>query len=364
VTRLARYLLTPWALLSLLTVVAVAVMSVALTVVSSLRWVAAASSLEVGQWVLLQVPAVLVTVLPLAPVFVSALILGAHHRQGTFVAIAAGGIPPRSVLWPWLGVLLLGSALSFVLSEWLRPAAERTATVLWWSLTDDRSPAHRLQRRDLVLPDGFSWRFEGYDDATDTLRLVRVTRFRASVSEVWRAPAASWDGGTLTLYDAEWVRLDLELIDREGMAGVSWARFAEPLPLPLPEVRLETQARYSSGTVGDGRSWSRQRLVAADPWAPAVERAVAARRAAEMLVSALGVTLLGGVAVWLLLRRGGSQARQLLVAGGMGVGWLALSAIGYGLALSGGLPPSLGPWLPLLLPFALAFAAWRGKSVW
>lgn len=363
-SRLGRYLLLPWGLLSLLMLVAVASVTVALTVVPSLRWVAAVPLLELLGWVLLQLPGVVVQVLPLSLLLVSALIVGGHHESGTFRAVAAGGVAPWQVLWPWAMVLLLGSGCSLGLSEYLQPFAEQRASVLWWSITDDRSPAYRLQGRDLILPDGVVWRFDGYQAGSDTLLALRVVRSQAQVVEIWRAPEASWQDTQLILEGASSIRLDLDALDRVGLAGVTWADYPQPLQLTLPEARRETQARYSLGSVGDGRSWSRHRQLAQDPFASLAERSASQRRAAEMLVASLGVTLLGGVALLLMVRWGRSRPLLLLAAGVMGVGWLALSAVGYSFSLSGALPAGWGPWLPVLVTLLLGAGALRGSRLW
>jgi lipopolysaccharide export LptBFGC system permease protein LptF len=363
-TRLARHLLTPWALLSLLTLLAVSSVTLAISVLSSLRWVANVSAWEVAQWMLLQLPGTLVLVLPLALLLASALVVAQHHEGSTLVAVAAGGVAPWRVLWPWLGVLLVGSAFSFALSEFVRPRAEQVASVRWWSLTTDRSPAHRLQGRDLKLPDGVEWRFERYDDASDRLLEVRVVRAHAGVSDIWMAREGFWSDSELTLQGVKRIRLDLDALDGDGEGALVWSEEAGPTILKLAETRLETQARYSLGTIGDGRSWSRHWLLARDAAASAVERGSSERRSAEILVSALGVTLAVGVALLWMLRSGRGRPLLLLVGAGLGLGWSALAAIGSSLAITGALPPAWGPWLPVAPALLLGAWLWRGRSLW
>jgi len=363
-TRLARELLAPWALLSLLMLLAVSMVTLALSVLASLQWVAEVTVAEVVGWMLLQLPGTVVLVLPLALLLVSALVVAQHHDRGTLVAIAAGGVAPWRVLWPWLGVLLLGSLLSFGISEFVRPRAEQQASVLWWSITGDVSPANRLQGRDLILPDGVHWRFDGYDDADDRLLQVRVMRTQAEVSDIWMASEGIWSGSELSLFDATRIRLDFDALESAAGEGVSWTVEPGPTILKLPEGRLETQARYSLGAFGDGRSWSRHWLLARDGAASAVERGLSQRRAAEIMVAAVGVTLAVGVALMWMLRSGRGRPLLLLAGAAVGLAWTALSAIGSNLALTGALPPAWGPWLPVAPALLLGAWVWRGRSLW
>lgn len=364
--KLQRYLAGRWVMLLVLMTVATSFAMLALTVVGSLRWTTTVPFAEVAAWVLLQWPAAIVRLLPASALFVTAVLLGGHVADRTLVAVAAGGVAPWRALWPWIPVLALGSLASLAASEWLVPAAERRATQVWWSMTEGRAPTFRLAGRDLWLPGGTHVRFAAHDEVADALRDVRVSVADGAMVDVWRAADATWVGDALHLRDATHVRLGLAALDATDLPPGD--RLAALVPLherfaaravAVGETRWETEARYSGGTVGDGRALSRQFAVARDPRASAQERLVGALRGHEMLVSAAGVLALSLVAMAAIVRRSLGRAHSLAWAAGLGLAWLALGGIGHHVAYAAALPAAVAAWLPMLgvllaLPAALA----------
>lgn len=362
--RLQRYLVVPWLFLSIGTTLVLSLGLLALTVVGSFRWTAGAPVSEVATWVALQWPAVVARVLPASVLLVTAIVLGGQVASRVLLAMAAGGIAPWRVLWPWIPVLAVIGLASLASSEWVVPAAERRATVLWWSITEGRAPTFRLVRRDLRLPEGMTMRFEAYDAASDVLQGVRVVRMDGDVLEVWLGQRAVWFADGLHLHDVRQARLDLAALDEPGLsaterlealAGGS-ARHVS-LALTLPEVRSETEARYSGGTVGDGRGWSRHVFVARDPGSSASERMEAALRAHETLVSAAGVVVVALVAMLGIVHRSIGMPLAMAWASGLGIAWLLVGALGHNLARGGMVPVALAAWLPAIVVAALGVAA-------
>ena len=362
--RLQRYLVGPWVFSWIGTTLVLSLGLLALTVVGSFRWTAGAAVADVATWVALQWPAVVVRILPASVLLVTAIVLGGQVNSRVLLSVAAGGIAPWRVLWPWVPVLVAVSLASLVSSEWVVPAAERRATVLWWSITEGRAPTFRLANRDLWLPAGTTLRFDGYDAKNDVLRGVRVVRHEADVVEVWLGTRGVWLEDDLHLHDVRQVRLDLAALDEpaesaaERLAALATdsARH-DVLALRLPEVRAETEARYSGGTVGDGRGWSRHVFVARDPGSPASERMEASLRAHETLVSAAGVVLVALVAMLGIVHRSIGMPLAMAWASGLGIVWLLVGALGQNLARGAMLPVALAAWLPAIAVAALGIAA-------
>jgi lipopolysaccharide export LptBFGC system permease protein LptF len=241
------------------------------------------------------------------------------------------------------------------------PAAERRAAELWWQLTEGRPATFRLRGLDLQLGDGTVLRFARYDEAADVLLDVRVTRSEGALLAVTRAARAHWDEGGLRLEGATRTRLDLAALDRGLDAAATLAALVDgPTPLEalaLPEARSETVARYSGGTVGDGRSLTRRYQVARDPGSAYGARRWAAFALHERIAAAFAPLVLTFGAVVIGLRSAPSVLVAFAVSASVGIGWFVLAALGHWLVVSQLLPPWLGAWLAQLVVLCVSAVA-------
>ena len=361
-TRLARYVFGRWAGLSLLLLLVVGGVLLALTVVESLRWTRDVPLGQVLHWVALQVPAVMVRVLPVAVLTASAIVVGELVASREALAMRAGGVRVARVLRPWWPTLLVVAGAGLAASEWLVPVAEQRAAELWWRITEDRSATFRLARRELHLPGGITLRFERYDDAGDRLLQVRVRQVNATSVEVVRAASATWDGAVLHVEGGDRVTLALGALDRSDLDAESTlaALAAGPQPVEtvtLSETRAETVARLSGGTVGDGRSMSRHWQVANDPGSSYGARRWAALMLHEKLASAFGSLSLALATAVIGLRYASSVTMAFGFATAVGLSWFVLIAAGQWLVVAGLLPPWLGPWGVHLLVLGVTLLA-------
>jgi lipopolysaccharide export system permease protein len=351
VTLLAFSLWRRWVVLAIGWCAVLAGLILALTVSDSLRWVRGADLGPVLQWVAMQVPAVVVRVMPVAALTATAITVGELVASRETVAMWAGGIRLGRIVRPWWPTLALVIAGSLAVSEWVTPWAEREASVLWWSITEDRPAMHRLVRQDLLMPQATSVRFERYEAATDRLRVVRVVAFDGDRVTVVTAESATWSANVLTLSEGSVVTLDLAALDRttatpDRVADELTGGRSPLTTLELPEARSETVARYSGGTVGDGRSLSRQWFVAGDPGSAYVERRAAALRWHEKVASAFGSLTLAIATLTLAVSFARTVTRAFALASLAGLGWLIMAAAGQWLVVAGLVAPWVGAWSP------------------
>lgn len=339
----------------------------ALMVSDSLRWVRGADLVKVLQWVAMQVPAVVVRVMPVATLTATAIAVGELVASRETIAMWAGGVRLGRIVRPWWPTLAAVVVSSLVVSEWVTPWAERQASVLWWSITEERPAIHRLVRRDLVMPRGTVVRFERYDAATDRVRGLRVVVTDGTRVRVVTAESAAWSGTEMFLSGGAAVTLDLAALDLTAVTvnEVAEALTAGRLPIEAVEVseaRSETVARYSGGTIGDGRSLSRQWSVANDPGSPYVERRAAALTWHEKVASAFGALTLSIATLVLAMRLARTAAMAFAVASLAGLGWLLMAGVGQWLVHGGVVAPWVGAWSPhgaTLLALALALGLRR-----
>jgi len=351
VTLLAARLYRRWVVLAVAWCAVLAGLILALTVSDSLRWVRGADLGPVLQWVSLQVPAIVVRVMSVAFLTATAIAIGELVASRETIAMWAGGVRLGRIVRPWWPTLALVVVGSLVVSEWVTPWAERRASVLWWSITEDRPAIHRLVRQDLLMPQATSVRFERYDTAADRLRTVRVVAFDGDRVTIVTAESAGWSASTLDLRGGAVVTLDLAALD---LTGATPERVADALTagrspvstFELPEARPETVARYSGGTVGDGRSLSRQWFVADDPGSSHVERRAAALTFHEKVAAAFGSLTLTVATLALAVFYAKTVTRAFALASLAGLGWLIMAAAGQWLVVAGLVAPWVGAWSP------------------
>ena len=364
-TRLERSLLRRWLGLALPLLLVIATVLVAITVAGSLQWTRDVPAHQVLLWVALQFPAVVVRVAPVVFLTASALVIGELTASREALAARAGGVHVARLLWPWWGALLVVAGLSLAASEWWVPAAERRAAELWWSITEDRPATFRLRGADLRLPEATVLRFDRYDEVSDVLRDVRVTKTEGDAVQVVRASRAVWEGRELRLEGGTSVALALDALDRGDLAveDVLDALVSGPTTLDaltLPEERAETIARFSGGTVGDGRALSRHAFVAADPGSSFGVRRWAAFSFHERLAAAFAPLLLTFATMLFGLRHAPSAVVAFGIATTVGIAWLVVGAVGHWLVVAALVPPWLGAWFGHLVVGAVSAAAlWR-----
>lgn len=358
--RLQRHLLARWLGVALPMLAVIAALLLALTIGDSLRWTRDVPAAQVLEWVLLQLPAILVRVAPVVFLTASALVIGELSARREALAARAGGVHVARLLRPWWVVLVLVGLTSLAASEWWVPAAERRAAELWWQITEGRPATFRLRGLDLQLGDGTALRFARYDEAADVLLDVRVTRTEGALLAVTRAERARWDEHGLRFEGATRTLLDLGALDRGLGAEATLAALVDgPAPLEalaLPEARSETVARYSGGTVGDGRSLTRQFQVANDPGSAYGARRWSAFVLHERIAAAFAPLVLTFGAAVIGLRSAPSVLVAFAVSASVGIGWFVLAALGHWLVVAVLLPPWAGAWLGQLVVIVVSAA--------
>lgn len=361
-TRLERSLLQRWLGLALPLLFVIATVLVAITVAGSLQWTRDVPAHQVLLWVSLQFPAVVVRVAPVVFLTASALVIGDLTASREALAARAGGVRVARLLWPWWGALLVVAGLSLAASQWWVPTSEQRAAELWWSITEDRPATFRLRGTDLRLPEATVLRFERYDEADDVLIDVRVTRAEGDAVQVVRASRAVWEGRELRLQGGTSVTLALAALDRGDLSveAVLGALVTGPLALEsftLPEERAETVARFSGGTVGDGRSLTRHAFVAGDPGSSYGVRRWAAFSFHERLAAAFAPLVLAFATMLLGLRHAPSTVVAFGIATSVGIAWLVVGAVGHWLVVAALVPPWLGAWFGHLVVGAVSAVA-------
>lgn len=362
--RLERYLLVRWLGLALPLLLVISTVLVAITVAGSLQWTRDVPAHLVLHWVSLQFPGVLVRVAPVVFLTASALLIGDVTATREALATRAGGVRVSRALRPWWGVLLVAAALSLAASQWLVPTSERRAAELWWTITEGRPATFRLRAADLRFPEATTLRFERYDEAGDVLGDVRVTTLEDGTVRVVRASSATWQGTRLDLVDGTSVRLTLAALDRPdlGEDAVLEALVDGPLPIAsvtLPEERAEAVARFSGGTVGDGRTLARYRFIATDPGSSYGTRQWAAFSFHERVAAAFAPLVLTFATMVVGLRYAPSAMVAFGIATSVGIGWLVVGAVGHWLVVAALVPPWLGAWFGHAVVAAVAVVAAR-----
>lgn len=364
--RLERYLLVRWLGIALPLLLVLTTVLVAITVASSLQWTRDVPGYLVLQWVFLQFPAVLVRVAPVVFLTASALLIGDVTATREAMATRAGGVPVSRALRPWWGVLLVVAGLSLAASQWLVPSAERRAAELWWSITEGRPATFRLRAIDLRFPEATTLRFERYDEVADVLGDVRVTTLEGATVRVVRAASATWQGTQLELGGGVSVSLDLAALDwpdrsADVVLGALVDGPAAVASVTLPEERAETVARFSGGTVGDGRTLMRHRFVAGDPGSSYGARQWAAFSFHERVAAAFAPLVLTFATMVVGLRHAPSTVVAFGIATSVGIAWLIVGAVGHWMVVAAFVPPWLGAWFGHIVAVAVGVVAARRR---
>lgn len=276
-------------------------------------------------------------VLPAAALFGVTGALGSLARRGEITALHAGGLRPAALLTPLLLVAAAAAGITFAVSEWWMPQAnrrihERLAPVL------DSGPA---KRKDHWLRAGG--------------RFVRLGRLGPRVDEAREVTVFELDRsfGVTRRIDAERMRWREGGWSLEGVAVRELARPGSverrgrlPLPLDVPPDRLRAGAApveaLTAAELADLAAWKRRE----GHDASALEGAVAERWSWALLPMLL---VMVAAPLGLSPRRGGglwaSLGRALVIA----AIFAALAFAARALSRAGVLSPAAAAWIPVAL---------------
>lgn len=352
--RLDRYLLLeslPPLLFGALLYSTLAVVSVTLP---RLQWVVGTPLLDLGGWLLLQLPAALVQTLPIALVLAVLLTYGRLSADNELLAVRAGGVGSRRATRVFVGLGLILALGALALNQWVLPAANARVGSLWWELTSGGSGLFRLARQNVTV-DEFSLYFESTDRSTDDVFGVRIERWQGDRLTVLLAERGVFEEEGLRLYDYRGHTLDLSALEADARSAeerlrdlvVADLRARSPegsLLLTTSATMEELVTRFAGGGFEDARSITGALADARDETLPPAERQRARilthRKLAEpfanltLLLVALPLSVL--------------YARSRAVAFGLSLVvtlvWYLLFTIGQLFAQTGVVAPWLGVW--------------------
>jgi lipopolysaccharide export system permease protein len=255
VKRLDRYLFRS----SFFPALSAVILFVALVLVSgvlpSLRWVIG-DRIEVGYllgWILWQIPAYLVQVLPIAVLLTILVAVGQLASNQEVLATAAAGVAPERFLTPFLQLAAGAALLALLLNQFVLPVAADRTTNNWWHLTENNNGLWRLQGRDIPI-DSYTLTFEG-SRPPDELVQVRLARWDDGLStNLLFAESARYGGHLLSLRQATQVQLDFDLAAEGASPVQATASQPQDLTIRLSRTLGELITQYSGGSYEDGRS--------------------------------------------------------------------------------------------------------------
>lgn len=359
VTRLDRYLLREGLPPFLFGLALYATLAVVSATLPRLQWIAGVPLADLGVWLALLVPNAVVQTLPIALLLAVLLTFGRLAASNELLAIQAGGVTLRRLMWLFVAVGLAAAGAALFLGERVVPAANARVGTLYWELTTGSSGLFRLARQNLSIGD-FVLHFDRTDRATDELYGVRLTAWQDYRLTVLFAERAQFQGDALKLADYRMHVLDLAtLADGAADAETTLRRLVradsrasdsgQSLTLTTSESLDELITRFSGGGFEDSRSLSAAYADVHNLDLPASERRAAAvlfhRKVAEPFANL--ALLLVAVPLAILYARSRSVAFGLSLV--VALGWYLLFTVGQLMGQTGSLPAWAGVWLANML---------------
>jgi LPS export ABC transporter permease LptG len=306
----------------------------------------------VARFVMYQVPNALGLALPVSMLLASSLAIHRLARDNELVAIRAAGVTLVRVLWPVWVLGLIVSGISFVVSEYVQPHADRRAEgIVTDMLFSQRTLALQPGKFVYVTEDLYFLPGE-VDDKTGTIGHLKV---------FWIEPK-----GTVTFIEADRAHLGKTECVLERPVSYRFDRFGRSTKAPawravihLPETiatfRSEQKTRANMGVGEILRQIRAQR--GADP-SVARPLVVELHQRISLAVACLAFAIIGAPAP--LLFRGGHSIGGVLAVILFGFAYYVGMLWARMLGESGALPPALAAWLPNAVTGALGAALlWR-----
>lgn len=355
ITIIDRYLLReslPPFLFGLLLYSSLAVVSVT---IPRLQWVVGAPVLELGAWLLVQLPQAMVQTFPIALVLAVLLAFGRLASENELLALQAGAVPVRRTAGVFVVLGLVSALTVLAINQWVLPVTNTLVTKYYWQLTAGQTGLFRLAQQSLPVDD-FTLHFEKAADRGNLMQDVRIERWDGEVLTLLRAKEARFDGVDLVLTGYRIDALDLSALDSPtNDPTAALARLirlrnvppddAAPLTITTSVTLEEIITRFGSGGFEDDRSITRLWRDSSRVGASATDRRQAAALMHRKLSEPFTNLALLLVAVPLSL----TYARTRGVAFGLSLVvtlvWYLFYTFGLLFAQTGQLPVWLGAWL-------------------
>lgn len=355
ITIIDRYLLReslPPFLFGLLLYSSLAVVSVT---IPRLQWVVGAPVLELGAWLLVQLPQAMVQTFPIALVLAVLLAFGRLASENELLALQAGAVPVRRTAGVFVVLGLVSALTVLAINQWVLPVTNTLVTKYYWQLTAGQTGLFRLAQQSLPVDD-FTLHFEKAADRGNLMQDVRIERWDGEVLTLLRAKEARFDGVDLVLTGYRIDALDLSALDSStNDPTAALARLirlrnvppddAAPLTITTSVTLEEIITRFGSGGFEDDRSITQLWRDSSRVGASATDRRQAAALMHRKLSEPFTNLALLLVAVPLSL----TYARTRGVAFGLSLVvtlvWYLFYTFGLLFAQTGQLPVWLGAWL-------------------
>lgn len=355
ITRIDRYLLReslPPFLFGLVLYSGLAVVSVT---IPRLQWIVGAPVLQVGAWLLLQMPQAMVQTFPIALVLAVLLAFGRLASENELLALQAGAVPVRRTAGVFVGLGLMSAVAVLALNQWVLPTTNTLAVKYYWEITSGQTGLFRLAQQSLPVGD-FTLHFDRAAERGTVMQGVRIERWDGDVLTLLRAREARFRGVDLVLSGYRIDSLDLAALDApttEPAAALARLIKLRNVPQdPTAELTLTTSmtleelvTRFGGGGFEDDRSITRLAADARQASSSATLRRQAAALMHRKLAEPFTNLALLLVAVPLSL----TYARTRGVAFGLSLVvtlvWYVLFTFGQLFAQTGQLPVWLGAWL-------------------
>lgn len=334
-----------------------------LAVVSStlprMQWLVNVPPLDMGRWLLLQLPTAMVQTLPIALVLAVLLAYGRLAANNELPAMQAGGVPLLRTARPFLMIGLIATLAALAANQWLLPVTHRMVGSEYWELTANRSGLFRLASQNLIVRD-FTLTFSSVDGRSDTLRNVRVERWDGDTVTLILSDTGRFEGTDLVLRDYRTVAFDLAALEVPGLSAAQRLEALVPLyNRPIregAELTITTDvtvdeliSRFGQGGFEDPRSLLDVRSDSMDPALSVRDRRTAEvllhRKLAEPVSNLVLVVAALPLAILFAHSRALAFGLSLVVT----LAWYLLLAFGQLFGQSGVTAAWLGPWLGNIL---------------
>ncbi|WP_018467336.1 LptF/LptG family permease [Calidithermus timidus] len=324
-------------------------------------------------WLGLQVPAIVAQTLPVAVLFAVLLGYGRLARENELLVMQAGGISPRrTARWLLVGGVLL-TALSFALAEWVIPWSNKQTVLTWWRSFDSNGGVFRLVGQDLPVGKMRLF-FAGYDPAKNELLRVRVQQWEDRKLTVYFAEWGKLEGYALRLGEVKGFALDmdrlpppdfgdLEQVEAFFQGYIQAQNITHSLLIRLPLSQDDLVAQFSnySSTALDASHppsyWLRLWL---NPTASVREKVEARANLHAALAQSFAPLVLLWLALPVAIQRASSPGVALGLALVLAVGYYVLFGLGGVVSRSSVWLPEIAMWSANLLALGAGWALGRG----
>lgn len=339
------------------------------------QWLGTASFAGLAKFLALQIPWAISLALPMGALLAVLLTYGRLSRENELLVMQAGGISVRRTARTFLLGGMVLTVLSLVLSEWVVPWANRAQVLVYWNeLVPERTAAFRLAGQDLAVGP-YRLRFEGYDQASDELRQVRLESWQNQTLQVVLAGSATFQQSRLVFKDYRVYTLDLSQLPLPDFASLEQAQThlrgfvkgqvigqaGQTLTVKLSQTRQDLEAKYAGGFesyASLSHWWNQLR----NPQTPPRERLEARAQWHSGVALSFANLLILLLAIPVAVQRASSFGTALALALLLTLAYYVLFTTGKTIALAGTFPPEIAAWAANIL--ALLAAWWLGRKVY